>query len=176
MRCEARLVAAGFEHYEVASYARPSAHARHNLGYWTWRDYVGLGPSAASAHHGGDGSVARASNPRGLHAWIDRAPRSCEQLTGVAAAAEGLWLGLRVLAGLDVDAYLRRFVQVDRAWLERRVAAPLAAGDLQWDDDGRRLRVAGGARADPSQAVHDPDHDPKWLRHDSIAAAVLATP
>jgi len=190
VRCEARLVAAGFEHYEVASYARPNARARHNLGYWTWRDYVGLGPSAASAHHGADGSVARASNPRGLRAWIDRAPRSCEQLTGVAAAAEGLWLGLRVLAGLDVDAYLRRFVQVDRAWLERRVAAPLVAGDLQWDDDGRRLRVAGGAPADPTEpaeagadrspaaheASHDPGHDPKWLRHDSIAAAVLATP
>ncbi|MBL8970248.1 MAG: coproporphyrinogen III oxidase family protein, partial [Myxococcales bacterium] len=36
------LVAAGLEHYEVASYAAPGQHARHNLGYWTWRDYLGL--------------------------------------------------------------------------------------------------------------------------------------
>ena len=183
--CESRLVRAGFEHYEIASYARPNARARHNVGYWTWRDYVGLGPSAASAHHGGDGSVVRTNNPRGLRPWIDRAPASIETLTGEAAAAEGLWLGLRVLTGLDVDAFLRRFVQVDRAWLERRVARPLARGDLQWDDDGRRVRVAGGATACEPDATSGPDRDaapsqpvedPKWLRHDSIAAAVLSSP
>jgi oxygen-independent coproporphyrinogen-3 oxidase len=194
VRCEAILVRAGFEHYEIASYARANARARHNVGYWTSRDYVGLGPSAASAHHERDGAVERSSNPRGLRAWIDRAPASRERLTGEAAAAEGLWLGLRVLAGLDVDAYLRRFVQVDRAWLEHRVAAPIARGDLQWDDDGRRLRVAGGAprneaslghapgadpAAGPAEPGADPSahaDDPKWLRHDSIAAAVLSSP
>ncbi len=167
---EARLVGAGFEHYEVASYARPGARARHNVGYWTARDYVGLGPSAASAHHGVDGSVARRTNARGVQAWIDRTAPSHERLAGAAAAAEGLWLGLRVLTGFDVDAFLRRFVQVDRAWLHARVAGLVARGDLQWTENGRVLRVGGPPDASRGAA------DPTWLRHDSIAAQVLATP
>jgi putative oxygen-independent coproporphyrinogen III oxidase len=43
---EAQLEAAGFEHYEVSAYARPGHRARHNLNYWTFGDYLGLGAGA----------------------------------------------------------------------------------------------------------------------------------
>ncbi|MDR3212719.1 MAG: radical SAM family heme chaperone HemW [Azoarcus sp.] len=43
---EARLAAAGFEHYEVSAFARAGAQCRHNLNYWTFGDYLGLGPGA----------------------------------------------------------------------------------------------------------------------------------
>jgi oxygen-independent coproporphyrinogen-3 oxidase len=43
---EARLGAAGFEHYEVSAYARAGHRARHNLNYWTFGDYLGIGAGA----------------------------------------------------------------------------------------------------------------------------------
>ncbi|WP_269533677.1 radical SAM family heme chaperone HemW [Chitinimonas sp. BJYL2] len=43
---EARLLAAGFDHYETSAYARPGHRARHNVNYWQFGDYVGIGAGA----------------------------------------------------------------------------------------------------------------------------------
>ncbi|MDR2031982.1 MAG: radical SAM family heme chaperone HemW [Azoarcus sp.] len=43
---EARLGAAGFKHYEISAFARAGQQCRHNLNYWTFGDYLGLGPGA----------------------------------------------------------------------------------------------------------------------------------
>jgi putative oxygen-independent coproporphyrinogen III oxidase len=43
---EAQLAAAGFEHYEISAYARPGQRARHNVNYWTFGDYLGIGAGA----------------------------------------------------------------------------------------------------------------------------------
>lgn len=159
LAAERQLLAAGFVHYEVASYARPGSvetgsEAVHNAKYWRFCDVIGLGPSAASVRHV-QGAVERRTNPRGISAWLSNAPEY-ERLEGERAAAEALWLGLRRLGGMDVDAYLGRFF-VDRPWLERRIARQLALGNLCWSADGSRLAVA-------------PD---RWLWHDSIAIDLL---
>ncbi|MCB9713917.1 MAG: radical SAM family heme chaperone HemW [Myxococcales bacterium] len=153
----ARLEAAGLVHYEVASYAREGARARHNLGYWQWRDYLGLGPSAASARFDAQGAVARRTNARGFERWVDDpgGGASEERLDPRAAAVEGLWVGLRVLTGLDAAAYLRRFPAVDEDWLRARVAPQVERGNLEWA--GGMLRVAAD----------------RWLWHDEIGAALL---
>src|SRR5580693_4680294 len=44
--CALRLTAAGFDHYEVSAYARPGRQCRHNLNYWTFGDYLGVGAGA----------------------------------------------------------------------------------------------------------------------------------
>lgn len=153
-----RLTAAGLEHYEVASYAAPGRGARHNLGYWTWRDYLGLGPSAHSAVFHRDGSLLRRGNRRGLRPWLeDPGPAGeLDPQTPIAAAAEGLWTGLRHLPGLDLPAFLARFPAVDRDWIATRTRKQVARGNLELSDD--TLRVAPG----------------RWLWHDSIAADLLA--
>lgn len=43
---EARLAAAGFGHYETSAFARPGRQTRHNLNYWTFGDYLGIGAGA----------------------------------------------------------------------------------------------------------------------------------
>ena len=152
---EAELEARGFAHYEIASYARPGAEAIHNSKYWSWLDVVGLGPSAASVRTGAvPTGVERRNNPRGLEAWAAGAPPAMERLEGAQAAAEGLWLGLRRLRGIDADAFQARF-GVDRAWLDARVSRQVALGNLEWA--GAVVRVAPG----------------RWLWHDSIAVDLL---
>lgn len=150
---ESALVAAGLAHYEVASYG-PAA--RHNLGYWTWRDYVGLGPSAHSARFAADGAVERRGNRRGLAAWLaDPSAAEVERLDAHAAAVEGLWTGLRYLPGIALADYLVRFPAVDRGWIEARTRRQRDRGNLELGPDV--LRVAPG----------------RWLWHDAIAADLL---
>lgn len=157
---EAALSASGLVHYEVASYARAGAEARHNLLYWTWQDYLGLGPSAHSARYSADGSVIRRGNVRGVRRWLEAPAQAgeSERLGPEEAAIEGLWTGLRVLRGLVVSDYLRRFPGVSRAWLERRVRRQVERGNLCWTEDGARLQIAPG----------------RWYWHDSVAADLLA--
>jgi oxygen-independent coproporphyrinogen-3 oxidase len=156
---EELLVEAGLEHYEVSSYARAGARSRHNLRYWTWKDYVGLGPSAASAHYAPDGTVTRRTNRRGVAAWTQRPgePADAETLPPAAAAAEGLWIGLRALDGIEVDRFLARFSAVDRSWVEERTRRQVERGNLRWEGPGR-LRVAPG----------------RWLFHDTIALDLVS--
>ena len=156
---EAALTAAGLVHYEVASSARPGEESRHNLLYWTWQDYLGLGPSAHSARYAADGSVVRRGNTRGLAAWLAEpgAAGETERLGPEAAAIEGLWTGLRDLRGIDVAAYLERFPAVSRAWVEERARRQLVRGNLRFTEDGRVLQIAPG----------------RWYWHDAISADLL---
>jgi oxygen-independent coproporphyrinogen-3 oxidase len=161
LAAEQHLCARGLLHYEVASYARPGAEALHNGKYWRFVDVVGFGPSAASVRHElaarGLGVVERRVNVRGLAAWLnDPASPEQERLEGDRAAAEGLWLGLRQLGGLDVARYLERFA-VDRSWFQARIARQLELGNLQLREGGAVLAVAPG----------------RWLWHDSIAVDLL---
>lgn len=158
LEVEAALTEAGFEHYEVSSYARPAAAAKHNSKYWTWVDYVGLGPSAASARYGPAGTVRR-TNRRGFENWMASPAEaaSVERLTSTVSAAEGLWTGLRLLRGLAVPSWLERFPTVSRRWLAERTTRQIELGNLVWrDQDTLAVR---------------PD---RWLFHDSIAVDLLA--
>lgn len=56
------LTAAGFEHYEISGYARPGRRCRHNLGYWTFGDYLGIGAGAHGKVTAG-GKILRTVKP-----------------------------------------------------------------------------------------------------------------
>ncbi|HEU4614789.1 MAG TPA: coproporphyrinogen-III oxidase family protein, partial [Kofleriaceae bacterium] len=58
------LTAAGFEHYEISSYARPGRRAVHNSLYWRGAPFLGLGVGAASLWLAPEGGGERATNPR----------------------------------------------------------------------------------------------------------------
>jgi coproporphyrinogen III oxidase-like Fe-S oxidoreductase len=99
-----RLVAAGYEHYEISSYARPGARAVHNSLYWRGEPYLGLGVGAASLEVRPSGEALRATNPRRSRDYFAGAPAD-EQVIGVAEmAADRAWLGLRTSDGVEETA------------------------------------------------------------------------
>lgn len=98
------LTAAGYEHYEIANFARPGRRSDHNSGYWQRDGYLGLGPAAHSLLLQGWG--LRCSNPADYRQWATEiaaghlAHCDLEQLTGQQAVAEHLFLGLRMADGI----------------------------------------------------------------------------
>jgi oxygen-independent coproporphyrinogen-3 oxidase len=63
LACQEKLADAGFEQYEVSAYARPGRRCRHNLGYWQFGDYLGIGAGAHGKLTGTRG-VARTARVR----------------------------------------------------------------------------------------------------------------
>ena len=152
------LQAAGFEHYEISSYARPGRRAVHNTLYWTGGAYLGVGASASSFRPLADASGWRFSNPRALESYLRRAsagqgnplPAKVERRTAEGLENEGLWLGLRTSDGVDRTAHARRYGRDPLAFAERAAAAQkcVDAGWLLVAPDRLRLTVTGFLFAD----------------------------
>jgi len=107
------LTASGFEHYEIANYARPGYRSDHNSGYWRRDGYRGLGLAAHSFLREGYG--VRFSNPDTLEAYrrgvtSGQTARVGElRLTEGDAMAEFMFLGLRLAEGVSLDDFQREF-------------------------------------------------------------------
>lgn len=109
------LGAAGYERYELSSYALAGRTCRHNLRYWSAGDYIGLGPSAASYVRGAGRWGRRWRNAADLDGYLEaleagaRPPAECEELTKGQAAMEDVFLSLRTSAGLDLEGFRDRY-------------------------------------------------------------------
>jgi oxygen-independent coproporphyrinogen-3 oxidase len=101
-----RLLAAGFEHYEISSYAKPGKRAVHNSLYWRGEPFLGLGVGAASLWLAPDGSGERATNPRRAADYLRAPGEPAEVVTSSPRdmAADRAWLGLRTRDGVPEDA------------------------------------------------------------------------
>ena len=103
---------AGLAAYEVSNYAKPDAQSRHNLVYWRYGDYAGVGPGAhgrltlAGPRYATETALAPA-------AWLERVqvkgtgelPRV--ELTRDDQAQEFALMGLRLAEGIDLERYAR---------------------------------------------------------------------
>jgi oxygen-independent coproporphyrinogen-3 oxidase len=167
--CHDTLSAAGYEHYEISSYARPGRRSVHNSLYWTMGAYLGLGMSASSFRPLADGSAWRMTNPRSLRRYLDSATRDAghvppdlvERRSRTQVEDESLWLGLRMSEGIDRRAHHRRFGADPLASPSRRAAANdcVGAGWLEVTPDRLRLLPAGFLFAD-EVAVRLGEHEP----------------
>lgn len=107
------LTASGFEHYEIANYARTGYRSRHNSGYWRREGYLGLGVAAHSFLREGHG--VRFSNPDNLEEyrrWVmsgQPARIGESRLTQHDAMAEFMFLGLRLSDGVSLRAFENEF-------------------------------------------------------------------
>lgn len=100
----------GYEHYEISNFARPGFRCRHNLTYWEHRPYIGLGPAA----HSFLGNKRRA-NLSSLEEYCARLEAGElpageeEELSAEALMGEAMFLGLRLLEGVSLEGFARRF-------------------------------------------------------------------
>ena len=96
------LVARGFEHYEISSYARPGKRAVHNSLYWRGAPYLGLGVGAASLAVAADGTGTRTVNPRRAAAYLTAPGVAAEttEVPPVEMAIDRAWLGMRTADGV----------------------------------------------------------------------------
>lgn len=137
------LVTAGYEHYEIANFARPGRRSDHNSGYWLRDGYLGLGPSAHSLLLQGWG--LRCSNPSDYQHWAAQlnagqlAHQDTEQLNLQQALAEQLFLGLRMADGIAPQACREQYG--DAAWQphSRTIAELLQTGLLE--ERGERIAL-----------------------------------
>jgi putative oxygen-independent coproporphyrinogen III oxidase len=127
--CESRLAEAGYGQYEISAYARPGRRSEHNLNYWRFGDYLGIG---AGAH----GKLTDASLGQVLRRWKVRHPNAYLEATGSAARVGGhtavtpselpfeyMLNALRLVEGVPLDDFSAR-----TGLPQHTIAKPLAAG------------------------------------------------
>jgi len=126
---EDALAAARYQHYEISNWALPGRQCRHNLTYWLNESYLGLGAGAHSCFGG-----FRFANVKDLRRYIPLVEESAkgdgrlaeglapflaglshiafaEQMTAARTMAETVVLGLRLVEGLPLEEFRRRFGQ-----------------------------------------------------------------
>jgi oxygen-independent coproporphyrinogen-3 oxidase len=137
--------AAGLGSYEVSNHAKPGAESRHNMVYWRYGDYVGIGPGAhGRLTIGGQRHATEAWRAPGT--WRDAVTKGTGEslrapLDRSEQAVEHLLMGLRLTEGIDMARH------------EALAGMPLDAGRLRHLEDiamvevaGTRLRITGAGR------------------------------
>ena len=129
--------AAGLPAYEVSNHARPGSESRHNLAYWRYHDYAGIGPGA----HGRRGGVAtvRHKKPENWLAAVAADGHGIAEQRALGRreqASEALLMGLRLAEGVDLSALGRRFaipvpdlIDGERLALHRSLGLVCSQGD-----------------------------------------------
>jgi putative oxygen-independent coproporphyrinogen III oxidase len=129
--------AVGVPAYEISNHARPGAEARHNLLYWRYGSYAGVGPGAHGRLDLG-GKRFATSTERLPERWRDAVARNghgfVEQsrIDAADAAREHLLMNLRLAEGLDLESYRARWGSAPDA---ARVVALVEEGFLRMDGD-----------------------------------------
>jgi oxygen-independent coproporphyrinogen III oxidase len=136
---------AGYEHYEISNLCRSGFQSRHNTKYWSAEPYYGFGCSA----HSYDGARRRWSNHRDVLKYVEMVESGVspvvdeQQLSPADVRAEAVFLGMRLMQGVDLRRYRESF-GVD---LRDEHGADLdrfcKAGLLEFDGDLLRLTRAG---------------------------------
>jgi oxygen-independent coproporphyrinogen-3 oxidase len=142
------LTAAGFEHYEISSYARPGKRAVHNSLYWQGAPFLGLGVGAASLSLAPDGSGQRATNPRRAAEYMASpgTPAEMVEISAAEMATDRAWLGLRTSDGVEESTLPTQIVRflLDGGLAERRAdrICPTLRGFLMADRIAARVALA----------------------------------
>lgn len=140
-----RAAEAGYEHYEISNLSLPGFESRHNTKYWTGAPYYGFGCSA----HSYDGRNRRWANERNLIqylALIEGGRSAVVDESGLTEAdrqAEAVFLGLRMMKGVNLKEHERIFSRDLRATHKSDLERFLEAGLIECSGDLLKLTRAG---------------------------------
>lgn len=144
----------GLAPYEVSNYARPGAESRHNLAYWRYGDYLGIGPGAHQRVLDGDAMIATRRH-RAPEEWLLRVERDghgtagTERLSPADRAREALLMGLRLAEGVDpARIQARSGLALADALEPGMLEACLDAGYLAWRGERLAATAEGRLRLD----------------------------
>jgi putative oxygen-independent coproporphyrinogen III oxidase len=143
-----RLAARGLPAYEISNHARPGAECRHNLAYWRYQDYVGIGPGAHGRLTIDDVKYAtrQARMPERWLAAVEKRGTGTEEMVPVdrdSAVEEMLMMGLRLTEGV-ARAPLERAAGRSVDVLFGDNLAPLVEGGFLALDRDRLTATAAG--------------------------------
>jgi putative oxygen-independent coproporphyrinogen III oxidase len=105
-----RTAAAGLPAYEISNHARPGEESRHNLAYWRYQDYCGIGPGAHGRRAGT--ATQRHRKPENWLASVASKAHGISEDRPLATreqASEALLMGLRLAEGIDLAVLADRF-------------------------------------------------------------------
>ena len=140
-----KVSAAGYQHYEISNFCLPGFASRHNTKYWAGAPYYGFGCSA----HSYDGARRRWANERDTakYAGLIEHQRSPvverTDLNEEDARSESIFLGLRLMRGLDLQSYRLRFGTDLRDEYNSELARLRDAGLIEIDGGLMRLTKRG---------------------------------
>ncbi len=131
--------------YEVSNYARPGSESRHNLAYWRYGDYAGIGPGAhgrrSSPSADGPPAIFATRRHRAPEPWADRVERQGHglvddvRLVAPEPAREMLLMGLRLSEGIEAVRFAARTGTALEDALEPEILqAAIEADYLSWRD------------------------------------------
>ena len=137
--------------YEISNYAKPGAESRHNLQYWRYGDYAGIGPGA----HGRltlDGRLVATRRHRAPEYWADLVERTGHGMTEETplepeeTMREMLLMGLRLLEGVSAERFLARTGRTLISAIDADALRHAAEeGYVAWHD-GRLIATQEGRR------------------------------
>ncbi len=140
-----RAGSAGYQHYEISNLCVPGFESRHNTKYWTGAPYYGFGCSA----HSYDASFQRWSNERDVARYTESIQRDISpvvervELSKNQARAEALFLGLRMMQGVDLKRHHLQFGSDVRDSHQAELERFREAGLIEYDGDLIRLTRSG---------------------------------
>ena len=143
--CGERLQAAGFSQYEVSAYARAGRQCRHNLNYWNFGDYLGVGAGAhGKLTFAARGQIVRTVQPREPRRYLAAADaaRTRHVLESEALPFEFMLNALRLPGGFSYESFTARTGLADDA-IRSRIDALTARGLLEPTPGGCRPSPLG---------------------------------
>ena len=140
--CGERLAAAGFAQYEVSGYAQPGRQCRHNLNYWTFGDYLGVGAGAHGKLTFVPDTIVRTVQPREPRRYLAATPAAALTRKNVPTADlpfEFMLNALRLVEGFEAATF------VERTGVEWEEIAPKVDALIK-----RKLLIVQGTRLIPT--------------------------
>ena len=140
-----KVCGAGYQHYEISNFCLPGFESRHNTKYWAGAPYYGFGNSA----HSYDGYRRRWANDRDTMKYVamiekgESAIVERTELSEAEARSESIFLGLRLMRGIDLKRYQAQFGTDLREQYDGELMRLIEAELIEIADDVLKLTSRG---------------------------------